>query len=360
MRRLRLPLVAAALFLGAGVLLAWLAEGVQATARRPAPAFPRGLRDAELERIEARRTLAAPPTAGAPLPVEPAHAVDPFLAALPRDPEEPLLVLEANALRHSRIGELFVECVLRRRGGRDPLEEVRREAGIDPLKDVDRVAFSTRGVVISGFFERARLDRLEDDAGARAVARGAQGRVFYEGAPGPEPVALGSWRRDVLVLGEPRFVEGTLDRLDQPDPGAPQPIPEHLTYGEAYGVVPGSAIAGLFRGAQADLGRRIAEAASRVEIHADAMRDVAVVARVTGHDDAAVDDLGKALGAALAVGRLEAAARGDETLAELLEHARVGRGGRGFSLELALPVEVVERWFAACGATTETARAPPQ
>ena len=42
--------------------------------------------------------------------------------------------------------------------------------------------------------------------------------------------------------------------------------------------------------------------------------------------------------------------RGDRTLVELLEHARVARGEEGFSLELALPAETLERWFAGCRA----------
>ncbi|HET8540871.1 MAG TPA: hypothetical protein VFL83_13450 [Anaeromyxobacter sp.] len=345
MRGLRTPLVVAALFLGLGVLLAWLAEGGPRAPRAPEPEFPRRLREPELARLSERRTLAVPGAAEAG--GEAPAAVDPFLAALTRDPAEPLLVLEANALRHSRIGELFVECLARGRGERNPIDEVRREAGIDPLKDVDRVAFSHRGVVVSGFFQRARLERVE--AEARVARRGADGRVYAPRAPEEGGIALGTWRRDLVVVGETGFVEETLDRLAHPDPEVRPVLPEHLTYGEAYGVVPGSALQGLFRGDQAELGRRLAAVASRIEIHADAMRDVAVVARVTGEDADGLDDLGKAFGAALAVGRLQAAARGDGTLAELLEHARVARGGPGFSLELALPVEVVERWFEGCG-----------
>jgi hypothetical protein len=80
------------------------------------------------------------------------------------------------------------------------------------------------------------------------------------------------------------------------------------------------------------------------------MRDVAVVARVSGRDGPALEDLGTAFGAALSAGRLQARLRGDEELSQLLEHARVVRDGeRGFSLELALPVEVLERWFEGCG-----------
>jgi hypothetical protein len=85
-----------------------------------------------------------------------------------------------------------------------------------------------------------------------------------------------------------------------------------------------------------------------VELHADAMSDVAVTARVSGQDGAAIEDLARALGAALAVARVEARASGERELAELLDHARVARGGEGFSLELALPAELLERWFAGC------------
>lgn len=357
MRRRRIPILASLTFLALGALLMTLAEGPRPAAARAEVEFPRWPRAEEVRRARERRTL--PPIPAAPPPDEevpqPAPPRDPFLVALPREADRPLVVLEANALRHSRLGELFVDCVLRR-SGRDPFEELRHEAGIDPLKDLDRVAFGQDGVVLSGFFDRARLDRLSRDT--RELRRGQHGRVFAPegGRAGEDAFALGLWQDQILVLGPPLFVERTLDRLEGPEPEAPPVIPDDLTYGEAYGVVPGTALRALFRGEQDHLGRRIAETASRIELHADAMRDLALVARVTGPDPAAVEDLGKALGVALAVARMQAIAGDRKELAELLEHARVERSGDGFALELALPIEVVERWFEGCGGEAEPGR----
>jgi hypothetical protein len=354
-RRLRFWIVAAVVLLAAGALLSGLADE-----RKPPPQrqvrFPRWMRLEEKKRADARRTLAPVASVSLPAPAAEGGAVperrDPFLVALPRDSRTGVVVLEANALRHSRIGKLYVDCVVRGSGG-DPFEAMRDEAGIDPLKDVDRVAFAGDGFVVSGFFERARFDALEREAPMERY--GDHGRVYSVATSGA-PSSLGMWRDQLIVFGPSAFVRETLDRIEGRLPYDPVPvIAEELTFGEAYGVVPGSALRQLFSGTQGDLGRRLAEVAQRIELHADAMRDVALVARVTGADAAQLDDLATAFGAALSVGRLDAQVRGADEVAEVLEHARVQRGQGGFSLELALPIEVVERWFEGCGASAAAA-----
>jgi hypothetical protein len=348
-RRARLPLLLAAALAGLAALLLGLSEAPRAEAPTPPPGFPTMMRPVEWKRSHERRTL--PPLPG-PVPQgdEPPPRRDPFLVALPRDPKRPIVVLEANALRHSRLGELFVECVFTG-GRRDPLEPIRRELGIDPLKDVDRIALSEEGAVISGFFEKARLEGLA--RGATVSSYGDAGKVYFVRGERPDGGGvLGTWGGSMIVFGERAFVEQSIDRLEGRAAEAEPVIPESLTYGEAYGVLPGAALGDLFRGDQADLGRRLAEVASRIEVHADAMNDVAMTARVSGPDREALRDLGSAVGAALAVARLQARVRGDERIAQLLEHARVERSGDAwFTVELAIPVAVLESWFAGCGAT---------
>lgn len=352
MMRRRTPLLVALVLLALGALLASLGDGPSTTKPRAEPEFPRWPRPEEMRRARERRTL---PPIPVPAPAaeeeaEPPRPRDPFLVALPREPDRGLLVLEANAIRHSRLGELFVECAIRKADGRDPFEEMREELGIDPLKDIDRVAFAEDGIVLSGFFDRTRLDRLRKDA--RESPRGSDGRIFtpFHPSPDEEGLVLGLWRDQLLVFGAAPFVEAALDRMEAPEPEEPAVIPEGLAYGEAYGVVPGRALRGIFDGQRWELGHRIAEAASRIELHADAMRDLALVANVSGADPATVEDLGKALGVALAVARVQALSGERDELAELLEHARVVRGGDGgFSIEVALPVELVEKWFEGCG-----------
>ncbi len=342
-RRTGLWLLAAVLLLVATALVATLSEGGPPAAAPAVIEFPRHLRAAEYQRMERRALLPPVPLAGPA--ADPGRKRDPLLSALPPHPSRPVVVFEANALRHSRLGELFLGCL--GEADRQVIDDLRR-MGIDPLKDVDRVAVTPEGLAVSGFFDRARWPQIFE--GAEATPWGRDGTI-YQGAARGGPAAAAVWRDQLFLVGSSReAVQAALDRVEGRAPASP-PIAEEVTYGEVYGVLPGEALRALAPPGtgQGDLARRLAEVASRVELHADAMNDVAVTARVRGQDSPALEDLARALGAALAVARVDASARGDRELAELLDHARVSRGGEGFSLELALPAETLERWFAGCG-----------
>jgi len=287
-----------------------------------------------------------PPPAGVPAgePVEPGPKRDPLLWALPPDPSKPVVVFEANALRHSRLGELFLSCL--GEGEQKAIGDLGR-MGIDPLKDVDRVAVTPDGLAVSGFFDKVRWGEVFEGL---AGERHGEAVLYAPEDSRQDPFAAAVWRNQLLLLGRDReALRAAVDRVEGRAPGSP-PIPDGATYGEVYGVLPGEALRALVPpgAGSGDLARRLAEVASRVELHADAMNDVAVTARVGGDDRAGLEDLARALGAALAVARVEARASGERELAELLDHARVARGGEGFSLELALPAETLERWFAGC------------
>jgi hypothetical protein len=349
----RWTIAAALLLLAAAGLLALVEE-------RPRPAaaaveFPRTMRGPEWERLKARRTLVAAPAPGEPPPPgEPPERRDPFLAALPARPGEPVVVFEANALRHSRLGELFVACMLRR----DPrtFEEIREETGLDVLKDVDRVAFAGDAVVVSGFFERMRWDLLEREGAGAKSPYGEAGRIWVRraaAAPGeggaPREPVIGAWKDQLVVLGpDEESVRRALDQVE----GRVAPevaLPDEMAYGEVYGVVPGEALRVLAGGAHGELAGRLAAAASRIEIHVDAMEAVAVVLNVQGEDPALVEELSRALGGALAGARLEAQVLDDRQLADLLDQARVALEGEGaFSLEMAVPADRLEAWFDRC------------
>lgn len=99
---------------------------------------------------------------------------------------------------------------------------------------------------------------------------------------------------------------------------------------------------------QPELKKTVRDAAARVELHADTMSDVGIVADIEGPDAAKVKDLGKSLGAALAIGRMQAAAQGNNDVAELMDLAKVVTGDGTFRVELALPMEVLEKRLAFC------------
>lgn len=342
MRRLRW-MALAVLLLAAAAFLFSRSEG-KSSPRRQLVEFPQW-RYEEYRRLEKRSTLVvprapAPPAAsGAPSP-EP-RARDPFLVALPVQRDEPVVVFEANALRHSRLGERFVACVQARNPG--ALSSFERETGIDPLKDIDRIAYLGDSAVVSGFFDRVRWDQL-----GPSEAYGQEGRIYRDG-----DTVISAWRDQILVFSDrDASARRAIDQLEGRAPVPESGIPEDMTYGEIYGVIPGGAARSLLGGGDRALADRIARLASRVELHVDAMQDVAAVVRVRGQDPGGLADLATSLGAALAVARVKAQVDRDDRLADLLESASIHPGSGEFALQLALPADRLEAWFQGCGDRT--------
>jgi hypothetical protein len=226
----------AALLLGAAALLL-SGEDEPRRAVRKEVEFPTWLREPERERAAQRATLtlpAAPAATPAGAAPEPPPRRDPFLVALPVRPGDPVIVMEANALRHSRLGERFVACALER--DPDAFARLERQTGIDLLKDVDRLAMVADAVVVSGFFERARWDGILAP-GVEPEAYGAGGRLCTYGKQ-----TVGAWGDHLVVVADdPAQVRRAIDQLEGRAPVPEAGIPEEMAYGEMYGVVPGAA-----------------------------------------------------------------------------------------------------------------------
>jgi hypothetical protein len=343
--RSRIAVGAAALLLSLGAWLSGFSERGGPAAEQPEIRFPSHPREAEWERIAARQTLPVrPPPTGKPPDDEPEPLRDPFLRALPVGEGDPFVVMEANALRHSRLGERFVQCIL----AEDPeaFTEITRETGIDPRKDVDRVAFAGDAVVVSGFFDRVRWDLYEKETHARGVRYGDEATLWTTDGGAN---ATASWRGQLLVTGPLADVQRAIDQVEGRAEPRRQDLADDLAYGELYGVLPGASALKLLPAGDGALAARLAVAAQRIELHVDAMDDVAGVIRVAGGPGQEVEDLARSLGAALSVARVKAAATDDRKLAALLENAQVVPGPAGFTVEVALPGSVLEEFFRDCG-----------
>lgn len=297
----------------------------------------------EVVRAQKRATLVLPAPRGArAAAVEPPQAEpkrrDPFLVALPVKPDSPVVVFEANALRNSRLGELLVSCLQKKDPGK--LADMERDTGIDPLKDVDRVAFMGDALVVSGFFERARWDQL----GGEAATYGDAGRIYQKGGK-----ALGAWGNGIVVIAD--RAEDVRRAIDQLEGRAPVPaagIPEEMTYGEIYGVVPASAVGRLLGGADSSLADRLAALASRIEVNVGAMDQVAATVRIRGADAGGLADLARSLGETLAQARQQAHGAGDPKLMQLLDSAAVRPGEEELTIQLAVPADGLAAWFDGC------------
>ena len=348
----------AALLLAATAAVFSLGEDAPPPATKPRVRYPEWFEPDEYKRQEARATLTLPapapsgPAAAAPAPYAPGVSTgrrDPLLVSLPVREDGLVIVFEANALRHSRLGERFIACLEARNPG--DLARVQEETGIDPLKDVDRVAFLEDAIVLSGQFQNVRWERLK----AAPVAYGG-GRIWHDGGEW-----FGAWGDGLVLLADrEESVRRAIDQLEGRAPIPPASFGEDLAYGEVYGVIPGASARRVLGADDRGIGGKLAAIASRVELHVDAMQDIAAVVRVHGDDQGGLQDLAKTIGGALAVARLKAQAESDRELADLLEYAQVRPAGDSFSVQLAVPADRLERWFAECGRPRPRAPVPAQ
>jgi len=362
--RRRVWLVVAAMLFVVAALLMFTGQGEEPVMETPRVEFPRRMRAPERERAERRRTHvpAVPMDAGTP---EPARPRDPLLAALPRGEGKTAVVIEANALRHSPIGELLLDCLMRDGGKR--LDEFRKLSGVDPLQDLDRLVITDEGLLLSGNFGSAKFQELMGERVSMDYGEGA--RVYEPGdmtvtrpdgttARGRSEAAVATWNNQLLVMGSsPDEVKAVVDRVEGRGPNEPPAISEGSTYGEMYGVLSVEHLARLLPPDQAALAQRIRDVAQHVELHVDASGDVAMVADVRGKNGEEVTDLGKTLGAALSVARIKAQAEGQKDLAQLLDFARVQPDGASFKLELAVPLDAIQQRLAFCKEERSTAEA---
>ena len=128
---------------------------------------------------------------------------------------------------------------------------------------------------------------------------------------------------------------------------APRPLltPEQ-SYGELYGIVSGADLARTLGGSEA-WATALVEAASKVEVHLDARRDVALVADVSARTRASWRTWGRPSAGRWRSRGSRRRAQGDTDAAELLGFARVSPShGNALSLEVALPLEVVAKRLA--------------
>jgi len=350
MRPRWLWLIAAAILV---IAAAWLVHIPEARppVTRPEVPMPRTLRPEERQRMLAR--LTPPSDAGVRRGAE---VYDPMLTALSAGGAGSGVVLEVNALRNSPIGELLLECLAAREGRGNALQAL-QQMGIDPLRDVDRVGITEHGVVVSGDFRRANWEGLLGSA--TGTAYGDHGQITSVGprSDGGTTLVATRWGDSLLHLGDSEEdAHRVLDAVEGRGP-APRPLlsPEQ-SYGELYGVLSGPDLARTLGGSEL-WASALADAASKVELHLDARRDVALVADVSGDDARKLEDLGKSLGGALAMARAQARASGDDDAAELLSFARVSPShGSSLSLEVALPLEVVAKRLAFCRGGADAGR----
>jgi hypothetical protein len=347
----------AILLLAAGVALMLYGEEPAPVAPEVSVNFPRRLNPDERKRMENRRILPPAPLtadAGARAPERPR---DPVLAALASG--KTAVVVEANAIRNSPVGKLLLECILDD-SKENPIEQLKEQAGVDILQDLDRVALTDEGVIVSGHFGNARWDDLfrERSTSGRYGDDAMLYRPLSKEITGPDgskvthtpTESLATWGGQMVMVGDSDdAVRAMIDRVEGRTTVDQPLLTETQTFGEIYGIISADDLAKIFPAGQSDLAERFRSVAQRIEVHVDTSSDVGIVADIQGIDTAQVEDLGKSLGAALAVARLGAQQQDEKDLADLLDLAKVRPDGDRFKVEMAIPLELLEKQLSRCG-----------
>lgn len=339
--------------IGAAVLLAlgaWLTSGEAPKPMQwPQVHMPRGPDQEDRERGRSRvgapqpqqPQLVVTPVPGAPPP----RPADPVLSAMPAEVKQVAVVVEANALRNSDLGEAMIACLTA--GSPERLGRM-RDAGFDPLTQLDRISMFDETLMVTGDFSGLKWP---DDAPAEKYGDAQlHRRTRRDGSEETSAV----WRGQAVMMGTAEDVKAAIDRLEGRAGVNEQPVlRDSNAYGEMYGVLKPDGFARMFESTDPKLAEFIRTAAQSVELHVDAMHDVGMVANVKGSDPAKTDELRRMMGGAIAAARARMTAEGKTEAADVLDLSRImaPKGDSSqFTMELGLPYDMLKGQLEKCAA----------
>ena len=195
--------------------------------------------------------------------------------------------------------------------------------------------------MFSGHFDNFKWQELFETA---PTEYGNNALLFTENPNAENPdeemterIAL--WNNELLIVGKNKEdLQNTIDTLEGRRPMDSIPLQESETYGEAYGMISTELLEKLIPEDAGSLKEEILKVVNGVELHTNAMSDVAISARLSSDGDIdSLSDLGRSMGGALSLALGAARLQGDDELAQLLEFAKVTDNDGELFLELALP-----------------------
>ncbi len=336
-------LVVAAVLLGVG---AWLMRGAEPPEREPPPQvrLPTRMTRVERERADVRSSWQVPAYDAGP-GVAPQAPRDPLLAMMPAEVKYGAVVAEFNAIMNSELGGLMAACFF------GDAQAVFADAGFDPSRQIDRVAMIDDVVSVTGSFKGTDWAQLFPNS---SVARdyGPRAQLHERPLANGQVQRFATWRGEMLLLADNEAeLMRVIDRLEGSTPPVAQPVlNDSMAYGEVYGVLAANALADMLGETDPRLGETIRQTAKNAQLHMDVSRDVGMVADIEANDSKKAEELRRTLGGALSLARMQAQAKGDDGVADLLDLARVrsAEGGQGFRLEAGLPYEFMEDALKGC------------
>ena len=271
-------------------------------------------------------------------PTEP----DPILRGLRALPESNgLMVLEANAIKHSWIFEAMEGCL--------DFQTIDLPKGFpedfDIMESVDRVATGDGVAMVSGFFDGIDWDAaigapLEERSDAK-IFEATEGRYFA------------IWDNQMMVTADSRerldnVLNGLADPSSLPDSGG---LESKDVYGDIYGKLKGAVLQNLVpQEYQDQITPELLEALEGVDFHVDTSQGLAMSAQVQSSDNETLKALKFVMKLALDQAQSSVLELAEEDtpmdalgLAQALEASQIGAAEDGaLNFDLALPREVME------------------
>jgi len=344
-------LLALLLFLGAGWLMT--SEFASLSPRRRPPKFPSYMRQDEVVRMVNRKHALMLKAWDSATKAQRENIenqrFDPLLVALSavRTPRT-LLIFEIAALEKLPAVQSLLNCMPKK--VKDRALKFKDKTGIDPFTSIERAAVAGDMLLLSGDFSGANWG--ETFSGFQSEPYGKDGMFYSHSGPndaGPRGSSFLVWKDEMIVsTDDPEMARRVVDLLEGREGFEKEGFPELDTYGQIYGEISVKDAMEALSDSKDDLAKRFGEAISSVKIHVDASEDVVMTAEMSGEDPDRVNDVAKSMGAALSLLRVKARSDEDRNFTELLDYARIHPEGGSFILDLALPLDFIQRSLSNC------------
>lgn len=255
--------------------------------------------------------------------------VSPIERAVFSDQHGDAVFIEFSAIRNSSIVEKLMKC--QGNAFASQWEQSVQALGYDWQRDIDRVALSPDAMVMSGFFENAKIPEEFGD-----------GTTYGDGAEMYQPDPASPMRYVVVdenllaMVKDADAAKALIDRVEGRAPVSATRYP-HLMENEVYGQVSASMLS-FFLANDAPLATDLTNLVDNISLRMEVDDYLSISLDVKSKDEDKALDLAKSVGGLFALARREAALAGDDELAALLEQAQVLPGTEGkFGIDLAVP-----------------------
>jgi len=182
------------------------------------------------------------------------------------------LVVEAEAIAETRVGELLIGCLEKGRNA----EQIENKFGFNPIESIRRVAIGSSGLVMDGDFSSANFEKIY--RGFNSSEYGDNGTIFSRKN---EEEAGGIWNNEIFFHSEKNSIpQKAIDVLEGREVYDDSLISEYEAYSEIYGRLNVSDVLKIIPDENSGIRDKFASIVKSVVFHTDVDSDSANVVSI--------------------------------------------------------------------------------